>query len=246
MQSKYTHDLEIHKLQDAHEIVPELVKVFQPSSVADFGCGIGTFLAVFKENGVSNVLGIDGTWTDKIKLFKNIEEDDYLEHDLEKHISLDRVFDLVICLEVAEHLSESCADILVRNLVDAGKTIVFSAAIPGQGGQNHLNEQRLSYWKSKFSKHNYNLHDFLRPKFWSNDSVFWWYRQNIVVFAHNNVKFPNQEYSPIVDMVHYELYDKTILKNELLKQKVILFESGGHSPRKYLKLLVKSLFKVFN
>jgi hypothetical protein len=50
-------------------------------------------------------------------------------------------FDLALCLEVAEHLPAAAGDSLVRRLASVGARILFSAAIPGQGGRNHVNEK---------------------------------------------------------------------------------------------------------
>jgi 2-polyprenyl-3-methyl-5-hydroxy-6-metoxy-1,4-benzoquinol methylase len=61
-------------------------------------------------------------------------------------LDLEKEFDLVVSLEVAEHLPASAADQFVNTLVKHGKKILFSAAIPGQGGQDHLNEQWPDYW----------------------------------------------------------------------------------------------------
>jgi hypothetical protein len=62
-------------------------------------------------------------------------------------------FDLAICLEIAEHLPESCADALIKFLSELAPAVLFGAAIPGQGGVNHINEQWQSYWVAKFSRH---------------------------------------------------------------------------------------------
>jgi hypothetical protein len=49
-------------------------------------------------------------------------------------------FDLAISLEVAEHLPEGSAGALVSTLIEAAPVVVFSAAIKGQSGTNHINE----------------------------------------------------------------------------------------------------------
>ena len=79
---------------------------------------------------------------------------------------------MVLCLEGAEHIKKDTADIFVQNLVNSGNLILFSAAIPNQGGQNHFNEQWFTYWEEKFIVHNYILHDIIRPFFWDNSELF--------------------------------------------------------------------------
>jgi SAM-dependent methyltransferase len=209
MGKKYHHSEDMHNLQSPREIVPILMKLLQPQSVVDFGCGIGTFLHCFKEQGVKDVLGIDGPWVDKQLLSKYLASNEFMQADLENEINLPKKYDLAISVEVAEHLSDHAAETFVNNLVNAGNVIVFSAALPLQGGQNHINEQWIQYWEEKFSKHGYIVHDVLRPILWENQNVFWWYRQNMVVVAPKEFKFASSvTYNPIQKLVHYEIYQE--------------------------------------
>ena len=111
--------------------------------------------------------------------------------DLEKTLSCGRKFDLVICLEVAEHLHEQAAERFVADLVEHGDTILFFAGIPHQGGHHHVNEQFPDYWAEIFAKHDFLPLDFIRGRIWNDDTVHWWFRQNIVLFAHRNVVSAN-------------------------------------------------------
>lgn len=67
--SKYNTDF--YKTQmngskaSARQIVPIVMELIQPKSVIDVGCGVGTWLAVFAENGVKDFRGIDGSWVNK-------------------------------------------------------------------------------------------------------------------------------------------------------------------------------------
>ncbi|MBK7870830.1 MAG: class I SAM-dependent methyltransferase [Saprospiraceae bacterium] len=165
MKNIYNHTNILHNLKDPNEIVPILYKVLNPQKVIDVGCGLGTFIRCFKECGAEKIIGIDGGWVDKSLLFQNISEPEFIEVDLERPFNIPEKFDLAISLEVAEHLSPNCADIFIKNLTQLSNVIVFSAAIPGQGGQNHVNEQWPDYWIKKFNTHGYIVHDVLRPIF---------------------------------------------------------------------------------
>ncbi len=234
--SKYLHTEEKHNLSDPKVIVPEIIRLLNPKSVVDFGCGVGTFLDVFKQEGVTEVLGIDGPWVNKDLLHQHIDSTEFLEMDLEGVINLDKKYDLVLNLEVAEHLKEESADTLVQNLISAGNLILFSAAIPFQGGQNHINEQWLTYWEKKFKKHNYVVHDVIRPIFWDNPDIFWWYRQNMVLIAPKDYKLPESlASSPIRNLVHHEPY---LIKAKMLEE----ITKGETSLSFYLKSLI---YKVF-
>lgn len=243
--SKYIHEGKIHNLIDPEIIVPEIMKLINPKSVVDIGCGLGTFLNVFKRLGVNDILGIDGPWVDKELLYKYIDSEEFKEFDLEKKIKLEKRYDLAISLEVAEHLKEDSADIFIQNLVNSGKVILFSAAIPGQGGQNHINEQWLTYWEEKFRKHNYIIHDIIRPLFWDNSEIFWWYKQNMVLVAPLNfeLKFI-EKVVPMRNIVHYELFQKKAI--ELDQVNSILNETlwGKRTTAFYIKLVLYSLFGI--
>src|SRR6266487_1201038 len=182
---KHTYPLQHYNLNAAREIVPYLINKFHPQSVVDVGCGPGTFLKVFLDNGIEDILGIDGNWIDKSNLF--IPEVYIKEEDLEKKIIINKKFDLVMCLEVAEHLSEKSEDILIDNLTSLGDKIIFSAAVIHQGGQNHLNEQSPVYWAEKFEKKGFVFYDVFRKHFWYNANVNWWYKQNMFLALNKTI-----------------------------------------------------------
>jgi SAM-dependent methyltransferase len=166
--------------RSAERVVPLVVDLIRPLSVVDIGCGVGMWLAVFFEQGVKNILGVDGDYVDRKML--QIPENRFLACDLTKPISLDRRFDLVCCLEVAEHLPPECAGTLIDTLTCLGPAILFSAAVPYQGGTNHVNEQWPEYWAKLFKEKGYFPVDCVRVAIWQNPNVEWWYAQNILLF----------------------------------------------------------------
>jgi SAM-dependent methyltransferase len=169
-------------------IVNEYLK---PQSVLDIGCGLGTWLAVARELGAGNVHGVDGNWLDRSKLA--IDSSLVTLCDLENGISLDRRFDLAICLEVGEHLFERAAPTLVASLTKHSDLVLFSAAIPFQGGHHHVNERFLDYWESLFAAQGFRALDFIRPRIWTDSRILWWLRQNVVVFAHDRLLAANEK-----------------------------------------------------
>jgi SAM-dependent methyltransferase len=165
----------------AKEIVPLVLELVQPTSVVDVGCGLGIWLSVFEQHGIDDIFGLDGDYVDRTRL--EIPEEQYLPFDLEDPIRIDRQFDLVLSLEVAEHLPAECAGIFVDSLTRLGPVILFSAAIPFQGGTRHLNEQWPEYWRDRFQENDYVAIDCLRRKIWQNENVDWWYAQNTLIFV---------------------------------------------------------------
>ncbi|MEW4925031.1 class I SAM-dependent methyltransferase [Algibacter sp. 2305UL17-15] len=202
---------QLYNLDAPSQIVPEIIKIVKPKSVVDVGCGTGTFLHCFKQSGIEEVLGIDGPWANKELLHKHLSPEEFKEIDLNKEeFNLNKKFDLVLSLEVANHLEEKQADTFIENLVNSGKIILFSAAVPFQGGDYQINFQWLSYWEKKFLKHDYVVHDVLRPLFWNNPKIFCWYKQNMVLVAPKDFEFENKTLQSVPkemrDIVHYELH----------------------------------------
>ncbi|HXD78103.1 MAG TPA: class I SAM-dependent methyltransferase [Puia sp.] len=245
---KYTHEAGTHNLESPGIIVPYLMEKFQPRSVVDVGCGIGTFLAVFRQQGVQDVLGIDGKWVDRRQLM--IPQEHFLEADLEKPIRPDRSFDLVLCLEVAEHLAPASADTIVDSLTGLGKRIVFSAATRQQGGQYHINEQEFSYWKKKFESKGYRVIDCLRPYFWNMSRVQWWYKQNMFLVLHESIDPGPYKISAGFSenhvLIHPDLYYERMQEYEKQAEALRRFGAGeGGNVNLYLKLLFRSFTKSF-
>lgn len=170
--------------QSAREIIPLILELIQPQSVVDVGCGSGTWLSVFQELGIKEYLGIDGAYVEKEIL--QIPQERFLSCDLTIPLKIDRAFDLVLSLEVAEHLDSEFADIFINSLTNLGPVVLFSAAIPYQGGTNHVNEQWPDYWVLYFQNHGYLVIDCLRKKIWDNEKVEPWYAQNMFFFVRQD------------------------------------------------------------
>jgi SAM-dependent methyltransferase len=168
-------------LSSAQVIVPVVMKLVQPQSVVDIGCGTGTWLSVFQEFGLSDIYGVDGDWVDDSQL--EIPTEQFQRRDLTQPLVLGRQFDLAMSLEVAEHLPAVCADSFVDTLVRHAPVVLFSAAIPYQGGRHHLDEQWPEYWASRFLAQGYRVVDCLRDKVWHDERVSYFYRQNMLLFC---------------------------------------------------------------
>jgi len=166
----------------ASAVVPHLIQLIQPSSIIDIGCGVGTWLKYFKEQGVSRLRGLDGDYVRQEDY--RIEWDCFHATNLEKPARPQEApFDLAICMEVAEHLNASAADRFVAFLTGCADIIAFSAAIPHQGGTDHRNEQWQSYWAEKFISHGFQASDLLRRRIWGDARCAYYYQQNIVLYA---------------------------------------------------------------
>jgi SAM-dependent methyltransferase len=186
-------------------VVPLVLSLIPAKSVIDFGCGVGNWAAKFLECGVTDVLGVDGDYVNRDLL--KLSPDHFQARDLSKPFQIDRRFDLAVCLEVAEHLPPGRSVGLVEDLVKLAPVILFSAAIPGQGGTDHVNERYLSYWVNLFSEKDYVLLDVLRTSLWNDERCDWFYAQNVVLFAHKDDSISAGRVASGIDYVHPCLND---------------------------------------
>jgi SAM-dependent methyltransferase len=193
----------------ARIILSNLFERYRPKSVLDVGCGIGTWLEVAAELGVQEVIGVEGQWLDRD--LARIPRERIVTHDLERPFDLQRRFDLAICLEVGEHLSHEAAPAFVESLVRHSDAVLFSAAIPLQGGDHHVNEQFPDYWQQLFGERGYVAVDAIRPLIWYSTEVLIWLRQNVVLFVKEELAsgrgpFGGPPIAGPLSIVHPEVY----------------------------------------
>jgi len=191
--------------QSAAVVVPIVNNLVQPESVLDVGCGVGSWLAEWIGQGLTDVLGLDGEYVNRAAL--QVETSRFRALDLRHGFSLGRTFGLVQSLEVAEHLDESCADAFVESLTRHADTVLFSAAIPGQRGFHHVNEQWPSYWTAKFAAAGFKVFDVIRPQIWIDRRIDIWYRQNILLFSRALSFDARNVY---LDIVHPEIWEQRL------------------------------------
>lgn len=173
--------------KSAESIIPILMDVFNPHSVTDIGCGAGGWLHVFQKYGVSTIYGYDVNELTADKYFINKRHIKTNTDFSGTNFKIQEKVDLLICLEVVEHLPDETADSFILKLMLVSPVIIFSAALPGQTGVNHINEQPPWYWREKFNKFGYTEVDFIRPQILRNENICWWYRQNITCFVRPEV-----------------------------------------------------------
>jgi SAM-dependent methyltransferase len=162
--------------------VSELVyNMLRPTRVVDVGCGRGEWLKAFHELGAHELFGLDGDHVDRDRLL--IDRRQFLPTDLARAFEVPGQYDLAISLEVAEHLPPSSSHRFVRALTGAAPYVLFSAAIPGQDGNGHINLKWPGYWRGLFEAEGFRMFDPIRPLIRNHPSIEWWYRQNIFLYA---------------------------------------------------------------
>ncbi len=166
----------------ARVVAPMLRAEIRIDSLLDVGAGHGAWAAEWMAAGVPDVVAIDGDYVRTDQLV--IPPDCFHPHDLLKPLDLGRRFDLVQSLEVAEHLPLGKAITLVNTLANHGDVILFSAAVPYQGGEHHINEQPPEYWRLMFSSLGYEPFDWIRSRLANQRQVKPWYRYNTIIYAN--------------------------------------------------------------
>lgn len=191
----------------AETILPYVIEWINPRSIIDFGCGEGMWLSIVKKIDPSiDIYGVDGEYisVDELK----IDRQYFLPADLTNTLDLRKRFDLAISLEVGEHISKEYADVFIDNITRHADRVLYSAAIPGQGGVHHVNEKWQSYWIKKFTSRGYYVDYSLRNYFWECEAITPWRRQNILFFSKYKEDFEKKEMKNnfISDVVHPEMY----------------------------------------
>ena len=173
--------------QSASLVLPHVLRLVPVTSVLDVGCGVGSWLKSFLDLGVKDVVGVDGGSVTAQNLL--IDGSLFLSRDIGRPFSLGRRFDLVTCLEVAEHIPAEHEQFLLGNLCGHADVVLFSAAIPGQGGAGHVNEQWPAHWCLAFKDRGFVAIDCVRPLIWEVDGVKDHYRQNTFLFLKHGHPF---------------------------------------------------------
>jgi SAM-dependent methyltransferase len=212
----YVHDEITHNSSAAEQVLPVLFEIYKPKSIIDVGCGLGNWIQVAKKISGAKIIGVDGDYVNRSLL--KIEENEFVEKDLTKVFDLNQKFDLAICLEVAEHLPESSAEGFIKSITNHSDVIMFSAALPGQGGQNHINEQWPSYWQDHFANCGFEMIDFFRFKIWNNPKIEYWYKQNLFLVVRKGHALSKNETQSAYSLVHPELLE---LIHEQYQNKII-------------------------
>lgn len=180
----YYIEVEAHARKASATISASIMADLKPRSVIDVGCGTGALLEALRDRGCE-VFGLE--YAEAGLALCRSRKLDVRKFDLERDtFDGGRTFDVALSTEVAEHLPERCADRYIGLLTKAAPQIVFTAAFPGQGGRDHVNEQPAPYWIDKFSALGFTFNEPLSQGWrrqWKEADIAPWYWMNAMIFA---------------------------------------------------------------
>ncbi|QIK95838.1 methyltransferase domain-containing protein [Sphingomonas sp. HDW15A] len=192
----YDHSLNLHTIAGARKALSMLFPDGVPRLILDVGCGTGTWLRSALDLGATEVMGVDGVTVPNGRL--HIDRSLVRQVNLEQPLDLKKRFDLVISLEVAEHLAKQFAPRFVESLVRHGDKILFAAAAPNQDGMHHVNCQWPAYWQALFNNHGFACVDAPRWTIWNESEIEPWYRQNLILARRDDAAGSEPRINPVI------------------------------------------------
>lgn len=178
---EYDHSKNVHTLGGALACLSVIFASDKPNSLIDVGCGTGTWLEAALLLGINDVYGVDGVKSDTLHISNGL----FQITDFRKEWGCSRKFDIALCLEVAEHIESEFVDIFFDSLCQTSNNIYFSAAVPGQPGQHHVNCHWPSYWQKHFNQRGFVCSDRIRWRIWDDPDIEVWYRQNMFTATYS-------------------------------------------------------------
>jgi hypothetical protein len=198
------------------ELIPDA------TSLVHVGFGNGEWLAEAQRLGVSEVHGIDGPWASLDDLL--VTRDQVTIADTRQSFHGES-YDLAVCTEYAEHLPDARAASFVADLATLAPVVAFSAAIPGQGGKGHVNEQWPSYWEAHFAAVGFRLVDAVRQRLWNSPGMPAYLAQNLLIAIDQRrlTNYPRlaqlaaDRNGGVRSLVHPVIYEQKLQKIELMR-----------------------------
>jgi SAM-dependent methyltransferase len=236
-------------LASARKYADILGEHHRPRTVADVGCGRGTWLQAFAERGATRVVGFDGPWNSQDVMIDDAIEFRPLDLNRPGDAAAGERFDLAMSLEVGEHLEPESSEAFVRFLASLSDVVLYSAAFSGQGGVNHINERPHSSWAQIYARFGYSPYDLFRQRTWGDDDISFWYRQNAFLYVRDDTplarRLADAGLQPVanlafMDCIHPELY---ALRLSEIGFKALLREAATRTLPKSLQPLAVKLKK---
>jgi 2-polyprenyl-3-methyl-5-hydroxy-6-metoxy-1,4-benzoquinol methylase len=172
-------------INDSKQFANAVLSEYSPASIIELGCGTGRLLYPYREQGLE-VRGVE--LSSVAQEVSRLSSNHFEEHDLTDSYYPEREYDIVLCIEVLEHLPEAAADTIVDSICRSAPVAIITAATPGQGGTHHVNEKPHDYWINRFEdrnmRHMPEKTEIIKSQLDLNELV--WIKENLLVFEKDN------------------------------------------------------------
>jgi SAM-dependent methyltransferase len=232
---------------DYEALASIIVELYQPKTVVDFGCGPGYLSKEIAKLGVE-VTAVDGySQPDFSGLPVKFYRLDLNDSEAIGKLFIGKNFDLAVCLEVAEHLKPESSTFLIQYLTQLSPVVVFSAAVPGQGGDGHINENSRTFWHHEFTQNKFVIADQVRSKLRISSTIAPWYRYNVIDYTH--VQHPQaSDLSELIprliasESAAAEGFFKEYARRNYAEDRLKYAPIRLYTPATYLRDFIKNLF----
>lgn len=223
----YYKSRDIHTAHAAATILGLIRPVYEQTAVMDLGCGVGTWAATAEADGATSVVAVDGPWVEEAML--QVSAEAFRSCDLESHLpDVSGPIGLTIWAENVEHLTPQRGQMVHDWVCSVSDAVLFSAAVPEQGGTGHWNERWQSAWAADFAHHGFEAADIIRPAIWDDDRIPYWYRQNMILYyrpervASRLPALMGSGHSAMLDLVHPAKWESTMFDGPGVRRSLML------------------------
>jgi SAM-dependent methyltransferase len=232
--------VEVRAIETADRVIKILFESLPAiESVKDIGCGSGIWIKKFHEaKKLKRAIGFDlaealipnkKVLRSEIEFFpvdfENVEENIFPKTDLS------------IFLEVAEHLSEGTAKKIIKFICKTSDLVIFSAAIPGQGGYNHMNEHSMQYWVQLLEANKFIVFDLFRSELNKFKRLPFYYRNNIILAVSEEYYIKNLNKINLIEK--YRIGGKTEIKDYRSAIQVLQYKVMSFFSYQFINLIVR-------
>jgi SAM-dependent methyltransferase len=195
---------------DYDALANAIFSIYKPKEIAEFGCGPGHLTRALAKLGVG-IVALDGFASPDFNGYSDVKfyKMDLNDGTLLSEFLKGKQFDMAICTEVAEHLQPSSSEHLIKCLTSCAPIVIFSAAVPGQGGHGHINCADRGFWHQLFVKYNFKVVDSLRKKLRDNAGLAIWYKLNVLDYISTE-RETIKEVDVIKNLIDSESYSSSL------------------------------------
>ena len=196
------------------DIAERIIKDFNPKTVLDVGCAKGFLVEALRDRGIE-AYGIDISEYAISQVREDIQPYCKVQSILEP---IDRQYDLILNIEVLEHLENKDIEFAIKNMCDHSEKIIFSSTPHDLKEATHFSVKPIEEWVEKFYNNNFIRDVEYDASFISNQAIF---LQKSNVRIQQIIKSYERRFYRLFNEnveLRKELIDTTIRFDDILKE----------------------------